>query len=118
LFLAPLFPVHFLNLLFHDANSLVQPVRILAHPLDFNRRKPLTGVLGRLAQRLEMPSPYQERQVVIRPAENRRRRLHAHARRPNAIKLFVRNHIQVSSNIHSSAFHKSSTAVPSADDQA
>jgi hypothetical protein len=59
-FLAPLFFVHLLNLLFHDANGLVEPDRVLAHPLDFNRRKPFAGVLCWLAQRLEMPRPHQE----------------------------------------------------------
>jgi len=40
-FLAPLLPVHFLNLLFDDANRLVEPIRVTAHPLDFNGRKPV-----------------------------------------------------------------------------
>jgi hypothetical protein len=43
--LAPLFPVHLLNLLFHNANGFVEPDRVTTHPLDFNRRKPLPGVL-------------------------------------------------------------------------
>jgi hypothetical protein len=59
-FLAPLLFVHLQNLLFHDANSLVQPVRVATHPLDFNRRKPLAGVLRGLAQGFEMCGPHQE----------------------------------------------------------
>jgi hypothetical protein len=54
LFLAPLPFVHLLNLLFDDANGLIQPVRVLTHPLDFNCRKPLAGVLRGLAQGLEL----------------------------------------------------------------
>ena len=34
----PLFPVHFLNLLFHDANGLVEPVRVGARALDLHGR--------------------------------------------------------------------------------
>ena len=81
LFLPPLRFVHFLNLLFNDANRLIQPLRVATHPLDFHRRKPFAGVRCWLAQRLEMPGPHQKRQVIIRPPENARRRLHAHARR-------------------------------------
>jgi hypothetical protein len=53
---ASLLYVHLLNLLFHDANGLVEPVRAATHPLDFDCRKPLAGVLLGLAQRLEMPA--------------------------------------------------------------
>jgi hypothetical protein len=56
-FLASLLFVDLLNLLFDDANGLVQPVGILAHPLDLDSRKPFAGVLRRLAQWLEMPGP-------------------------------------------------------------
>jgi hypothetical protein len=54
LFLAPLLFIHLLNLLFDYANGLVQPVRVLAHALDFNGRKPFAGILRRLAKRLEV----------------------------------------------------------------
>jgi len=64
------FPVHRLKLPFHDANGLVQPVRVAAHPLNLNRRKPLAGILCRFAQRFEMSGPDQERQVIIGLAEN------------------------------------------------
>jgi len=97
LLLAPLLPVHFLNLLFHNTNGLVKPVRVLTHPLDLDSRKPLAGVLRGLAQRLEMPGPHQKRQVIIRPAENCGRDLHADARRPIALNLVVRSHISVCS---------------------
>jgi hypothetical protein len=70
LFLASLLSIHFMNLLFHDANGFVEPVGIATHPLDFNGGKPFAGVLRGLAQRLEMCGPHQERQVIIRPAEN------------------------------------------------
>jgi len=65
-FLAPLLHVHLLNLLFHDANGLVQPLRVTTHPLDFHGRKPFARILLRLAQRLEMSGPQQERHVIIR----------------------------------------------------
>jgi hypothetical protein len=54
-FSALLLFVHFVDLFFHDANGLVQPVRVTAHPLDFHGRKPFAGILRGLAQRLEMP---------------------------------------------------------------
>jgi hypothetical protein len=73
LLLAPLLLVHLLNLLFHDANGLVKPVRVTAHPVDFNGRKPLAGVLRRLAQWLEMSGPHQERQVIFQPTWHCRR---------------------------------------------
>jgi hypothetical protein len=50
LLLAPLLFVHLLNLLFHNANRLIQPVRVAAHPLDLNARKQLAGVLRGLAK--------------------------------------------------------------------
>jgi hypothetical protein len=54
LFLAPLLLVYLLNLLFNDVDGLVELVRVLAHPLDFNSRKPFAGILRSLAQRLEV----------------------------------------------------------------
>ena len=74
--------VHLLDLLLHDSNRLVEPGRIGTHPLDFNGCNPLARVLRWLAQRFEMPRPHQERQVIIWPAENPCRLLHAQARRP------------------------------------
>lgn len=65
--LPPLLFVHFLNLLFHNPNGLVEPVRVVAHPLDFNGRKPLAGLLRRFAERLDMSGPHEERQVIIQP---------------------------------------------------
>lgn len=65
--LALLLFVHLLNLLFHATNRLVKPVRVLAHPLDFNGPKRLAGVLCGLAQGLETPGPHQVRQVISRP---------------------------------------------------
>lgn len=91
---ASLLLVHLLNLFFDNANRLVQPVLVLTHPFDLDGSEPLSSVLRRLAQRLEMSGPHQERQVIIRPAENSRRLFHAHARRPTTMKLFVRNHIK------------------------
>jgi hypothetical protein len=37
-----LLSVHLLNLLFHDANGLVEPVLVTTQPLDLNGRKPLS----------------------------------------------------------------------------
>jgi hypothetical protein len=54
-----LLPVHLLNLLFHDANGLVQPVRVAAHPLDLEGRKQFPGVLHWLAKRLEVAGEIQ-----------------------------------------------------------
>jgi hypothetical protein len=68
LFLAPLLLVHRLNLLFNNPNGLIESNRVRTHPLDFNGRKPLTGVLRGLAQRFEMSGPTQERQIIFGPA--------------------------------------------------
>ena len=80
-FLAPLLLVLFLDLLFYDANSLVEPNRIRTYPLDFDRREPFAGVLRGFAKRLEMPGSQQEGQIIIWPAENCRCIFQAHTRR-------------------------------------
>jgi hypothetical protein len=71
-------------LLFDDANGLVQLVRVAAHPLDLDGRKPFPGVLRRLAQRLETSDTHQKWHIERRPAEHGRRLLRADARRPIA----------------------------------
>ena len=66
----------------HDPNRLVQPGRVTAQPLQFHHRIPLARVLRRLAQRLQMPGPRQQRHEVGRPAKEPRRRFRVHTRRP------------------------------------
>lgn len=85
--------VHVLDALLHNPNGLVQPVDVRTDAFQFSRRKPFAGILRRLAQRLEVPGPDEERQVVRRPAENLRRFLSSHTRSPSP-------HYRISRSIH------------------
>ena len=77
----PLGRVVLLPMLVQRVGNSGQPRPILGLFLHFPRGKELDAVAWRIAQRLEMAGAHEERQVVIRPAENACRFLQAHARR-------------------------------------
>ena len=59
-------------MLFHEANRLVEPVRVAAQAFQFARRKPFPRVLRRPAERLQMTGAHQDREEIQRPAEEAR----------------------------------------------
>src|SRR4051812_46728036 len=58
------------NVLFNNANSLVEPGQIAAQPFNFHCRKPLSAVLCRFAERLQMPLAHKDRQEIRWPSQD------------------------------------------------